>query len=175
MKDTGPLSVTFTDLTGGTGTIPASALRCLSLGGTNYLGQPFAKDVPVKPGQVQPLWVGVTVPRTAQGAFTGTAQVRVAPDKTIPIKITLRVDGAPITDYGDSIARNLSRLRWLDSTVGSEPTLTQPFTAVHAEARVIKVLGRELALGEDGLPVRITSHFSPANTRIREAAREVLG
>ena len=32
---------------------------------------------------------------------------------------------------------------------------------MQAEARVIRVLGRELALGEDGLPARITSHFSP--------------
>jgi len=174
LKDTGPLSVTFTDLTGGTETIPASALRCLSLSGTNYLGQPFAKEIAMKQGQLQALWIGVAVPKTAKGVFTGTAQVGVAPGKAIPVTISLRVDGSPVDDSGDSVAKNLSRLRWLDSTVGSEATLTKPFTAVQTTDRVITVLGRELELGEDGLPARITSHFSPANTRIGKPSREVL-
>jgi hypothetical protein len=174
LKDTGPLAIAFTDLTGGTGAIPASAWRCLSLGGIDHHGQPFAKEITVKQGQLQALWLGVAVPATAHGAFNGVAQVRVAPGRTIPVGITLNVDGPPVADGGDSVARNLSRLRWLDSTVGSEATLTQPFTAVQTEARVIKVLGRELAPGDDGLPARVTSHFSPANTRIEEAAREIL-
>jgi Family of unknown function (DUF6067) len=174
LKDTGPLSVTFADLAGGTETIPASALRCLSLSGTNYLGQPFAKEMAVKHGQLQALWIGVAVPKTAKGVYTGTAQVGVAPGKTIPVSISLRVDGSPVADGGDSVAKNLSRLRWLDSTVGSEATLTKPFTAVQTTGRVITVLGRELELGEDGLPARITSHFSSANTRIEKSSREVL-
>ena len=174
LKDTGPLAITFSALTGGTEAIPASAWRCLSLGGIDHHGQPFAKEITVKRGQLQALWVGVAVPTTAHGAFNGTAQVRVAPGRTIPVGITLNIDGPPVADGGDSVARNLSRLRWLDSTVGSEATLTQPFTVVQTESRVIKVLGRELALGDDGLPARVTSHFSPANTRIEEAAREIL-
>ena len=120
--------------------------------------------------------MGVDGAATAQGVFTGTAQVRVAPDKTIPVEHHLeRGRFTPLADSGDSMAKNLSRLRWLDSTVGSEANAD---AAVHRGAgrrrRVIKVLGRELALGEDGLPARIISHFSPANTRIEEAAREVL-
>ena len=53
-------------------TIPASAFRCLSLGGTNHNGQPFTKEIRLKPGQLQALWVGVAVPPTAKGDFTGT-------------------------------------------------------------------------------------------------------
>ncbi|MEI8043444.1 MAG: glycoside hydrolase domain-containing protein, partial [Verrucomicrobiota bacterium] len=174
LKDTGPLAVTFSDLAGGTGTIPASAWRCLSLGGIDYEGKPFAKEISIMRGQLQALWVGVAVPTTAQGLFTGTAKVRVAPDTTIPVGVTLKVEGPPAADSGDSVARNLSRLRWLDSSVGSEKTLTQPFIPVQTEARVIKVLGRELALSDDGLPEHVTSHFSAANTRIEDSAREVL-
>ena len=174
LKDTGPLAITLPDLAGSASSIPAGALRCLSLGGTDYMGRAFSKQITLKQGQLQALWVGVAVPTTAKGVFQGTAQVRVAPDKTMPVAITLTVDGAPLADGGDSVAKSLSRLRWLDSTVGSEPTLTEPFTAVQTEARTIKVLGRELVLGEDGLPARITSHFSSANTRVEEAAHEVL-
>ena len=174
LKDAGPLAVTLSSLTGDASTVPASALRCLSLGGIDYLGRPLSKQITLKPGQLQALWIGIAVPSAAKGIFRGTAQVRVTPDKTVPVAMTLTVDGAALTDGGDSVAKNLSRLRWLDSTVGSEPTLTQPFTAVRTDARTIKVLGRELALGDDGLPFRITSHFSSANTRLEDASHEVL-
>ena len=174
LQDCGPLAVEFGALTDGVGQIPASALRCLSLGGIDHNGQPFGKELRLKAGQLQALWVGVTVPATAQGVFTGTAQVRVTSERSVPVQVTLTVAGQALTDSGDAVARNLSRLRWLDSTVGGEATLTKPFTAVRTQGRAVSVLGRELELGEDGLPARITSYFSPANTRIEAAGREVL-
>ena len=174
LKECGPLAVTFADLTAGAEKISASALRCLSLGGIDHNGQPFTKEIKVKPSHLQALWVGLSVPRTAKGVFTGTAQVRVEPTKSVPVQITLNVDGPVLNDSGDSVAKNLSRLRWMDSTVGSEATVTKPFTAMRTEARTIRLLGRELVLGNDGLPARIVSHFSPANTRIEEAGRDVL-
>lgn len=174
LQEIGPLALDFTDLVSGPRRIPARAIRCLSLGGTNHLGQPFAKTLRVAPGQLQALWVGVEVPAKAQGTFTGKARVRVAPGRSLTVRLALVVEGTALPDHGDSVARNLSRLRWLDSTVGGEATLTQPFTAVQTGSRSIQVLGRELTLGADGLPARVTSHFSPANTRIETTAREVL-
>lgn len=174
LKECGPLALTFGDLRSAAGSLPAGAFRCLSLGGIDHNGQPFTKEIQVKPGQLQALWVGVSVPKTAKGLFTGTAQVRVEPTKSVPVQVTLNVDGPVLNDSGDSMAKNLSRLRWLDSTVGSEATVTKPFTAVQTQVRTIKVLGRELVLGDDGLPARIVSHFSPANTRVEEARQDVL-
>lgn len=174
LQDTGPLTLRFSDLRGGNDQVPASALRCLSLGGIDCEGRAFAKQVTAAKGRLQALWVGISVPTSAQGAYTGTAQLSLGPGTSIPIGIILKVEGAPVKDFGDSVARNLSRLRWLDSTVGSEPTLTAPFTPVRTEGRTVKVLGRELALGDDGLPARVTSYFSPANTRLVNAGREVL-
>lgn len=174
LKDCGPLAVTFTDIKGPAQTIPASALRCISLGGINHNGQPFTKDIMVGAGKLQALWVGVAVPPTAQGIFTGSANVRLTPAKSVNVQLTLKVDGPVLTDSGDSVAKNLSRLRWLDSTVGSEPTVTKPFVAVRTADQTVKVLGRELVLGDDGLPARIISYFSAANTRIGESRRDVL-
>lgn len=174
LKAAGPLALAFDDLTGPSGKIPAGNFRCLSLGGTNYMGERFAKTITVKPGALQALWIGVDVPAGAKGAYAGTARVRVAPGTVIPVRLTLNVEGAALTDHGDSVAKDLSRLRWLDSAVGSADTLTPPFTAVRTSGRTVKVLGRELALGEDGLPAQIRSFFSPANTRIGKSGREVL-
>jgi hypothetical protein len=173
-RDTGPLAVYFGDLKGEGGMIPAASLQCLSLGGIDHQGKAFTKELSLKPGQLQALWVGITIPATAKGVFDGEAKVQVAPDTAVPVRITLNVEGNPVSDSGDAVAKNLSRLRWLNSVAGSEPTLTKPFTAVRTRGRVVQVLGRDLALGNDGLPARITSYFSSANTRIQESGREVL-
>lgn len=174
LQDIGPLRLAFTDLAGDGKVIPAAALRCLSLGGTNHFGEPFAKNITLKGNQLQALWIGMDVPPAAGGVYGGQARLEVLPGKVIPVNIQLTVAGEPLADHGDRVGKNLSRLRWLDSTVGSEPVLTQPFIPVRSQDRVVRVLGRELALGENGLPAQITSHFSASNTRIEPAGREVL-
>lgn len=170
----GPLGISFGDLKSDGGSIPASALRCLSLGGTNQDGRALAKTIMVPAGKLQALWLGVDVPLSAHGGYLGTAELKLTSSITLPVSIRLSAAGEPVMDHGDSVAKNLSRLRWLDSTVGSEPTVTAPFTPVQASNRTIKILGRELQLGEDGLPAQIVSHFSPANTRIEKTGRDVL-
>lgn len=174
LQDIGPLRLAFTDLAGDGKVIPATALRCLSLGGTNHFGEPFAKNITLKGNQLQALWIGVDVPPTAGGVYRGQARLEVLPGKVIPVNIQLTVAGEPLADHGDRVGKNLSRLRWLDSTVGGEPVLTQPFIPVQSQDRMVRVLGRELALGENGLPAQITSHFSASNTRIETTGREVL-
>ncbi len=173
-EPTGPLSLEFSPLSGPAGSIPASALRCISLGGVDGFGKKFVKDIRVPAGRVQVLWCGVDLPLDAAGDFQGTATLKSG-DKTIgEFAITLNVSGEAVHDHGDSQAANLSRLRWLDSQVGSEPTLTKPFIPLRAEGRSLRMLGRELTLGENGLPEAITSYFNDANTALVEKGRPVL-
>lgn len=174
LADLGPLGIAFGALTGEAGLIPASSLRCLSLSGTNYDGSSLTKSISVPAGKLQALWVGVDVPASAHGDYMGTAQLRLNASNTLPVSLKLTVAGEALTDHGDSVAQNLSRLRWLDSTVGSEPVVTAPFVPVQTKRREVKVLGRELILGEDGLPAQVISHFSPANTSIESTGRKVL-
>lgn len=174
LKEAGPIGLTLPTLHAGRQSIPARALRCLSLGGTNHLGQPFHKDITVPAGHLQALWVGVSVPDSAQGLFQGSARLHLGTIQTVEVKISLRVEGAPVAESGDNDAQHLSRLRWLDSTVGQERTLTRPFVPVATQGRTVRVLGRELTLGPSGLPERLTSFFSPANTKLVRDGREIL-
>ena len=173
--DTEPLSVRFSDLRGkGTDVIPSSALRCISLRGIGNGGEPFAKSVSVRGGTVQVLWFGIDTPRSVAGTYCGNIDLCGGAETLGRVAVELKVEGKPVEDHGDSAARNLSRLRWLDSTVGNEPTLTAPFVPIEAGSRTIRVLGRELALGNNGLPASITSFFNAANTRVLDSGRPVL-
>ena len=165
---TGDLEVRFSDLTGSADGIESTRLRCLSLGGTNFLGQPFTKQVKVPAGRLQALWIGVDVPATAAGAYEGTVTVTdTASGTSRDIVLHLTVTGAVLEDHGDKDSWRLSRLRWLDSTIGLDDNLvTQPFIPIARDNNVLKVLGRDLVLGDNGLPRQIRSRFNTSNTGI---------
>ena len=52
-------------------TIPASAMTCFSLSGTDWLGKPFTKAFRLDAGLVRPLWIGVQIPKDAAGTYRG--------------------------------------------------------------------------------------------------------
>ena len=171
-----PLRVRAADLKSGSGgIIAASSIRALSLGGAGPNGKPFTKDILLRKGVVQILWFGVDIPKSAIGRYSGNLELLAGSEILAKVDIELCVEGETVEDHGDQVAGKLSRLRWLDSTVGSEPTVTKPFTPVRVGGRTISVLGRDLRLGTDGLPKQIESFFNPSNTLIVNKGQPILG
>ena len=140
--------------------VPAERMTCFNTQGRAWDGSPFTKTVSVGQGRVQPLWCGVDLPEViSPGRYTLDATVAAAGEEHTA-RIVLDVAGPVIPRHGDDDPWRLSRLRWLDSTLGTEPTLVPPFTPIETEARTLRVLGRETELAETGLPARITSRFT---------------
>ncbi len=177
-EDLGALSLRFSDLkNAGTPelTIQSTAFRCLNLGGTDFLARPLSKDVPVPKGRLQPLWVGVSIPRQANGIYQGQLDLTAAGAKPVAVQLQLTVSGDPLDDCGDSQSWRLSRLRWLDSTIAqSDEVLVKPFVALRREGNAVMLLGRKLTLADGGFPLAITSYFNGSNTRIGTEPVEVL-
>lgn len=156
------IAVTFTQLRSKAGSVPSTALRCFNLGGIDRHGNAFTKNLAVPQGHVQALWFGVDVPTSiAPGLYAGT--VTIQPSNAPPQSVALRLTITPavLADRGDSEPWRHSRLRWLDSTIGSEDTLTPPFTPVRATGRTVRILDRTLTFGANGLPTRIASRTQP--------------
>ncbi len=93
------IMVSFDDLVGENGAkIPASALRCFNLAGTNWLGQPITKTVNVPAGKVQALWFGIAVPESAapqtyRGAVIFAATNAPATKLPVQLKVPRRAIG----------------------------------------------------------------------------------
>ena len=126
---------------------------------------------------VKPIWVMVDIPKDAAGTVGGTVEVSdrdSGETRTIPFEI--EVKGAALEDGGIGDAWRLARLKWLNSDIGREDTVTKPYTPVVVDKarRTVKILGRELVLGEDGLPAQIVSLFSCSNTRLVEKGMNLL-
>ncbi len=173
--EVGPVRLRFEDLSGTRQLIAAERMRCLTLGGTDYLGRSFMKDVVVAKGRLQALWIGIDVPRDAKGTYRGTIVVAPASHQETAVRLTLDVDGQRLEDHGDGQPWRLSRLRWLDSTLGLDDNhVVAPYEPIRRDGHTLSILGRQVELGDDGLPIHIRSFFSPGNTSIVDTPTEIL-
>jgi hypothetical protein len=142
----------------GASVVPRAAVTCFNTEGTDWVGRPLAKEFPVGQGKVRPLWLGVQVPRDAQGDYTGTITVRPEGLPAQSLTVSLQVAGAVLDDAGDSELWRLSRLRWLNSTLGLDDDVVPPFTPLEVRRSTVRMLGREVTFGRNGLPVSIRSN-----------------
>lgn len=169
------VNVLFSDLRNATGEIiPASSFTCFNMGGMDWLGRAFSKEVDIPATTVQALWLGVDVPLAAQGSFSGSVQVSAEGVPAQTVELSLTCSGAPLRDRGDSELWKQSRLRWLNSTVGldNEPAAGYPDMALTGTTAM--VLGRSITFGPTALPEQLCSYFSPSVDRLQDNPVELL-
>ncbi|MCP4642095.1 MAG: hypothetical protein GY851_16750 [bacterium] len=157
--DLGPIRVTFGDLTGPGGTILASEFTCFNTGGIDWLGRPFDKACTVPKGRIQALWCGVPILEAlAAGRYAGrvTVQPEGAPATTVSLTIDIAED--IIAEHGDNEQGRLSRLRWLNSTLGLDDDIIPPYTPLAVDGSRVGCLLRDVTFGPDGLPASIRAN-----------------
>lgn len=171
------VQLAFSDLKGtdGKGRIPADSIRCFNLGGIDLKGRHFRKRVDVPQGRVQSLWCGVSIPSDlTAGVYTGTVTVRPEGQTATRIPVSLTVEGQPLPNGGADEGWRLSRLRWLDSRIGVGEAPTAPYTAITVDKRTVNWLGGSFRLGDNGLPVSISTHYNTQNQLDPTAENVVL-
>ncbi len=150
------IKLEFRDLSGHKGRIDRSRFTCFNLEGTNWNGQPMRKRVDIPVGKVQPLWIGIDIPRNkVHEHFKGSVRVVPSNAKPTEIGIDLQVAGNVLDDRGDSDLWRYARLRWLNSRLGESNIPIAPYTPVKVKGVNLSVLGRDMTLGANGLPSSI--------------------
>ena len=154
------LAVDYSPLVPGQGKpIPASALTCFNLGGTDWLGRQFEKPFVVERGRVGVLWFGVQVPaEAAPGEYRGQVALRPGGAPETAVRLVLKVADRVIEDAGDNELWRQSRLRWLNSTIGLDDEVVAPYVPLEVRGSSVRCLGREVRFGPNGLPASIHSN-----------------
>ena len=153
------IAIEFGDLCSGNAVIPASAQTCFNLGGIDWLGRPFTKAVSVPQGNVQTLWCGIDIPEGAHpGRYEGMLTIRPKNAPATAVTVSIEVTGEVLADRGDSEPWRHSRLRWLNSTLGDDDEVVEPFTPLEVAGRTVRCLNRAVTFGENALPESITSN-----------------
>ena len=167
--------MTFSDLRSGAARIPAGRLNSLNNGGTNWDGTPFTSRVDVTAGAVQAMWCGLDVPANAvPGSYTGTATVTADGLAPVTIALSFVVRSEQVIAGGANEPEKLTRLKWLNSTLGQKNDVIAPYTPIVVSGRTLRFLGRSITLGESGLPARIETFFTPEMTGFSKSATAVL-
>ena len=115
----------------------------------------------------RPCGVVWDVPVTAApGIYTGKAIVTArGSSKEIVLQIKVTNEITP-TNGGIDHPENMTRLKWLNSTMAQENTVIAPYTPLVVTDTVIDLLGRKLFLNKDGFPAQIQTFFTPEMTTI---------
>ena len=168
------IKLRFSDLRTKDGkTIPSKQVTCFNAGGVDYLGNPFTKKIDVQSGKVQVLWIGVDFSNAAKGTYYGTATVSDN-KKTQTIKIHLDVEGDVVEDHGYNEGKRLSRMYWLNNTLGINDGVTKGYQPVSRNGNTLHILGRSLDIAVNGLPAGISSYFTASNQSITQKAEAIL-
>ncbi len=175
LQDLDNVTVSFTDLTNKQGKIISTKnIACINTDGTKYDGTIFSNQVSVSKGKVQPMWCGIDVPQSAApGVYTGKAIVHSG-NSSKEILLQIKIAEGITTNGGIDKPENMTRLKWLNSTMAQENTVIAPYTALEVSDTVISLLGRKLFLNKDGFPAQVQTFFTPEMTSIGSKPNDLL-
>jgi hypothetical protein len=170
------VQLTFGPLSGpGGATLPAGRFVSFNTGGVDWRGRPFTRPLRVRAGAVQPLWAGIEIPEDAvPGTWAGTATITAAGGLTETVPVMLLVRDTVIAEHGDNEPWRLTRLRWLNSTLGLDSTVVPPYTPVTVAGDRLEILGRTVQLAPSGFPAQLGSRFTAGMTGMTNLPRNLL-
>lgn len=176
-QDIKNLQVEFPSLASADGqtVVPAKNFRCFNLGGIDDHGRPFTRSIDIAKRKIQPLWCGVQIPEDAiPGTTSGEIVTKANGNDARKTRVEVTIEDRSIRNHGDDDPFNMSRLRWLDSTLAEDHSVVAPYTPIEVSGNDLSILGRKIHLGQDGLPTSIESSFAIEMTRLRNQSRPIL-
>jgi len=172
--DVADLKPEFSDLKDKYGHFVATGkMTCFNKGGTDINGNRFSKEIGVQAGRIQTLWIGIDLEGVKAGNYSGSVSVLANGQKRI-VPLLIKVAGKEVPNNGYNEGSRLSRLNWLNSTVGINEEVTKGYIPVKVEETRISILGRTLKIAGNGLPASITSYFSASNQSLVEKGEPVV-
>jgi len=156
--------------------IKKEMITCFNKGGIDLNGKEFSKTISVNSRKTQALWFGVEIPKnTKKGSYMSQIIINPKNFTADTIFVELNVSDKGIANYGDDNPKNMSRMRWLNSTIGTgKDFIIKPFTPVRVSNNIISILGRDIKLNNFGFPENIFSYFTEEMTKLKEEKEDIL-
>jgi hypothetical protein len=171
------IKLLFSDLRNKNGQIISSKnMSCINTDGTDYTGKPMQKTVNIEKEKVQSMWCLIDVPEHASsGKYFGKVMVTSDNNSTAKeVNIEIVVKNKTAKNRGVDKPWEMTRLKWLNSTMAQENTLIAPYTALKISGNTISLLGRKVILDDNGLPDQIQTFFTPEMTGYQSQPNNLL-
>jgi hypothetical protein len=153
------------DIEGLTVTFDSQAfpMTCFNTEGTDPYGKPFVKTLDIPTGRVQALWIGCDIPDNLNpGTYPATIRIKGINMPEKHIGVTIKVNSDVLADRGDNEPWRHSRLRWLNSTAGSEGDPIAPYLPIKAvRVNSFEAAHHQITFNSSGLPADIQHDRKP--------------
>ncbi|MDR3093440.1 MAG: DUF6067 family protein, partial [Bacteroidales bacterium] len=135
---------------------PASDITCFNQEGINWDGKPVTFEVNVPENKVQALWCGLQIPETVRaGKYTGSVTVSAEGAEPQVVDVVIHTGKEVLADKGDGDLWRHARLRWLNSTIGTDSQPMPPYDKMQVSENKITATGKTVFVGQNGLPQSI--------------------
>lgn len=173
-KEVKNIRIEFSDFKTKSGKIISTErMTCFNCGGIDFKGDAFSKKINIPATRIQALWLGIDLEDIAKETYYGSVTVFSEREKQV-ISIQLDIIGESVQNHGYNEGYRLSRLNWLNSTVGIDEDVTKDYVPIQIEEHKISILGREFQIAKNGLPSSITSFFDAANQSLLQNGENIV-
>lgn len=136
-------------------------VSCINTDIVDKYGRKSSNTVKLKANTIQPLFF--TVQKTDECAEFENAVITMNTEKeSREFTVCFELADIPVVNNGYNDLWRLSRLNWLNSSLAIDETLVKPFVSPALSDDCLAVLGREISLGDNGLPQQVCSKFDEA-------------
>lgn len=136
-------------------------VSCINTDIVDKYGRKSSNTVKLKANTIQPLFF--TVQKTDECAEFENAVITMNTEKeSREFTVCFELADIPVVNNGYNDLWRLSRLNWLNSSLAIDETLVKPFVSPDLSDDCLAVLGREISLGDNGLPQQVCSKFDEA-------------
>ena len=136
-------------------------VSCINTDIVDKYGRKSSNTVKLKANTIQPLFF--TVQKTDECAEFENAVITMNTEKeSREFTVCFELADIPVVNNGYNDLWRLSRLNWLNSSLAIDETLVKPFVSPALSDDCLAILGREISLGDNGLPQQVYSKFDEA-------------
>ena len=136
-------------------------VSCINTDIVDKYGRKSSNTVKLKANTIQPLFF--TVQKTDECAEFENVVITMNTEKeSREFTVCFELADIPAVNNGYNDLWRLSRLNWLNSSLAIDETLVKPFVSPDLSDDCLAVLGREISLGDNGLPQQVYSKFDEA-------------
>lgn len=149
-------------------------ITCINTQITDKFGRSYEKEVPLQEGEIQPLFFLLPVSGNKPGSQKNIRLTIYTDLGEVSLSIKISYTDEPVENRGDNELWRLSRLHWLNSSRFLDNHPVAPYPVPKVDGRRIKILGRDIWIGENGLPEQAVSYFDEGIYLKEEEQRRLL-
>lgn len=147
-------------------------ISCINTDITDKFGKKSVQSIAVKKNRIQPLFFTVKAEKLGERQEKCEITINTENEKR-SFHLIFNINTSHVENNGYNDLWRLSRIKWLNSDLYMDESVVKPYVPPVMHDGKIEILGRDIIMGDDGLPVQICSKFSES-VEVEEAVQKKL-